>query len=100
VTSNPLRSGRRYDTERYKFIGVCEANNVMCWLCGKPINYKARAQTPDAFELDHARPVSTHPELAHEPTNFRASHSACNRSRGATPMAVSARGSCWVQADW
>lgn len=100
MTSNPLRSGRKYDSERYKFMGVCEHQSVLCWLCGKPIDYKAKAETPHAFELDHAMPVSTHPELAYEPSNFRASHSACNRSRGNTPIPVSARGSTWVRADW
>lgn len=100
MTSNPLRSGRRYDTERYKFLGVCEQHQTPCWLCGQSIDYKAPAQHPRAFELDHAQPVSTHPELAYEPTNFRASHSQCNRSRGDTHIAVGARGSCWVAADW
>jgi hypothetical protein len=103
VSSNPLRSGRRYDQERYKFLGLCEAHKTPCWLCGGskgPIDYKAPAQTPLAFELDHAQPVSTHPELAFEQSNFRASHSVCNRMRGDTAIPVAARGSCWVPADW
>lgn len=100
MSSNPLRKGREYDAARYKFMGVCEANNVLCWLCGKQIDYKAPANTPHSFELDHAQPLSTHPELAYEPSNFRASHSSCNRSRGDKAMPVTSRGSSWVPADW
>jgi 5-methylcytosine-specific restriction endonuclease McrA len=81
-------------------MGVCELHDTPCWLCGKKIQYKAKAETPLAFELDHARPLSSHPELAHEPSNFRASHSQCNRSRGDKAVPVASRGSCWVPADW
>lgn len=100
MSSNPLRKGREYDSARYKFLGICENNHTPCWLCGKPIDYTAKPQTAKAFELDHARPVSTHPELALEPSNFRASHSSCNRSRGDTAVPVTTRGTCWVKADW
>lgn len=37
---------------------------------------------PEAWELDHLFPRSTHPELALDPGNFRHSHQRCNRSRG------------------
>ncbi|QDQ97969.1 HNH endonuclease [Tomitella fengzijianii] len=53
-----------------------------CWLCGQPIDYGAPPHHPDSFEADHAYPVSTHPHLAGDPGNLRASHMACNRSRG------------------
>jgi 5-methylcytosine-specific restriction endonuclease McrA len=94
------RSDRRYSDERAMFKGVARQNNTPCWLCGKPIDYAAPPQTPNAFELDHAQPLSTHPELAYEPTNFRASHSLCNRKRGNTHIPTSTRPTTWVKAVW
>ena len=35
-----------------------------------------------AWEADHYRPRKLFPELALEPSNIRASHAKCNRSRG------------------
>ena len=49
---------------------------------GNAIDYNARSG-PRAFELDHYVPVSVDPTLALEPSNFRASHSLCNRRRQA-----------------
>lgn len=91
---------QRYRSAKDQFLGVCKQANTPCWLCGKDINYRAQPQQPDAFELDHARPLSTHPELAYDEGNFRASHSKCNRSRQDAPIPVAARGNCWVAADW
>ncbi len=56
--------------------------NAPCWICGQPIDYRAPAGTPDAWEPDHVLPVASHPELAYDPGNIRAAHSSCNRSRG------------------
>lgn len=36
---------------------------------------------PEAWELDHLYPQSTHPELAEDPGNFRHSHAQCNNER-------------------
>lgn len=85
------------------FKGVARQNNTPCWLCnGKygPIDWNAPPQTPKAFELDHAQPLSTHPELAYEPTNFRASHSLCNRKRGNTHIPTTTRPTTWIKAIW
>jgi 5-methylcytosine-specific restriction endonuclease McrA len=47
-----------------------------CALCGG-------APSPaDPFEVDHIKPVATHPHLEYEPTNLRAAHRSCNRRRG------------------
>ncbi|MBQ9020581.1 MAG: HNH endonuclease [Eggerthellaceae bacterium] len=54
-----------------------------CWICGGAIDYAAPAHSPDAWELDHAKSVQHHPELALDPANCRSSHASCNRSRGA-----------------
>lgn len=66
-----------------------------CWLCGQPIDYGAPAYHPDGFEADHVYPVSTHPHLAGDPGNIRASHMRCNRARGNTDAY---RGR-WVRSD-
>ncbi len=63
------------------------AANAPCWVCGQPIDYRARPGTPDAWEPDHVRDVKHWPELAFEPTNIRACHCSCNRSRGTREVA-------------
>ena len=72
-----------YKVLRADFRKQSMAARAPCWLCGNGINYGARSGTPRAFELDHAIPVSVAPELALEPSNFRASHAVCNRRRQA-----------------
>ncbi len=74
----------------------CRARNLNCWLCDQPIDWKAPARSPNAFEADHYWPLATHPDLAYSFENLRCSHKRCNASRGkATPE----RGH-WVAADW
>ncbi len=51
-----------------------------CWLCDEPINY-ALTRGPEAFQLDHAVPVSVEPRLALATHNFRPSHAKCNNLR-------------------
>lgn len=54
-----------------------------CWLCKQRIAYDVEPNTaPDSHNLDHYHPVSTHPELQHDTTNWRHSHMLCNQSRG------------------
>jgi len=62
------------------------AKQLPCWICRQPINYEAKANSSDAFEVDHIKPVSTHPELAEEPMNLASSHGGCNRSKGARAL--------------
>lgn len=78
------RGTRNMRKLRAAFHAECRDANEPCWICGQPIDYTAPATHPDAFELDHFYPVSTHPELAEDPANFRASNGSCNRSRGDT----------------
>lgn len=66
-----------------------------CWICTQPIDYDAPPNHPDSFEPDHYYPVSTHPHLANDPANLRASHSKCNRSRGNKPPEQG----IWLQAE-
>ena len=54
-----------------------------CWLCGQRIDYTVPAHTTsDSHNLDHYHPVSEHPELQHDRTNFRHACMTCNTSRG------------------
>lgn len=57
------------------------AANAKCWLCGQPIDYTRPAHHPDALDIDHVHPRSTHPELSLDPANLRPSHVSCNRSK-------------------
>ncbi|MFP7833120.1 hypothetical protein [Marisediminicola sp. LYQ134] len=55
-----------------------------CHICKERIDYEATPNTtPDSHNLDHYFPVSTHPDLQQDPTNFRHAHMLCNQSRGA-----------------
>lgn len=63
------RKGARWRRLRAQ---VLEANNI-CWLCGKP----------GADSVDHVLPLSIYPELAHDMSNLRPAHIACNSSKGA-----------------
>lgn len=59
-----------------------------CWLCGQPIDYAAAPtdwKNPDRFQRDHIKPVSTHKELADDPSNWAPSHAGCNLARSNKP---------------
>lgn len=76
------RSGRAWRQLSADFRKVCEESDAPCWMDGQPINYAAGPDEPDAFNVDHFYPVSTHPELGNDPANLRPSHRACNIARG------------------
>lgn len=76
-----------YRQARRRFRAACEKAGVPCHLCGDRIDYALPdGKDPNAFECDHFYPVSTHPNLAYDPANFRASHMNCNRSRGSADV--------------
>lgn len=79
------KTTRAFVKARDKFKAQCKADNAPCWICGMAVDYEAPYddyKNDERFELDHFYPVSTHPDLQHDPTNFRASDSGCNRERG------------------
>ncbi|MDN4519603.1 HNH endonuclease [Mycolicibacterium austroafricanum] len=102
----------RYQKLRRAFRALCTQRQSPCWRCGCAIDYAAPALAPNAFELDHAEPVSMAPHLAYEPSNFRPSCSRCNRSRGNGSRGNGTRGTAaltgdattsadeWVRPDW
>ena len=87
---------RRYRRLRAAFRASGEAVDAPCWLCGQKIEY-ALTNDPEAWELDHLYPRSTHPELGLDPGNFRHSHQRCNRARG-NRMPAGGLGS--LSRDW
>lgn len=76
------RSTRRYKQLRTEYRSKCRATHAHCWLCQKPIDYNLPREHPEAFNLDHAIPVSARPDLAEDTKNFRPSHRVCNERRG------------------
>ncbi|ADG97643.1 conserved hypothetical protein [Segniliparus rotundus DSM 44985] len=66
-----------------------------CWICRQPIDYNAPPEHPDSFQADHAYPRATHPHLAFDYQNLRASHARCNQTRGAAQPAHAA----WARSE-
>ncbi len=72
-----FREGQRLDAD------PLTRHLANCWLCKQRIAYDVEPNTtPDSHNLDHYHPVSTHPELQHDTTNWMHSHASCNQSRG------------------
>ncbi|WP_301149001.1 HNH endonuclease [Mycobacterium simiae] len=89
IAKSAGRATRRYRMLRATFREDCRTFvnpdgtvGAHCWLCGRAIDYSLAGDHPEGFNLDHAHPVSTHPELAEDPANFRPSHCDCNHRRG------------------
>lgn len=78
------QTSRRWKTViRPQFRRQCATESANCWLCTHPIDYTITDTTDDdVWEPDHFYPRSTHPQLAEDPANLRASHRGCNRVRG------------------
>ncbi|MGW9185517.1 hypothetical protein [Agromyces sp. NPDC055661] len=66
-------------------------------MCRLPIAYGIPGALGDGFELDHFYSVPSHPHLVDDWSNFRPSHSRCNRARGdGAPRA----GRCRLSRKW
>lgn len=72
-TSDPI-----YQRNRRALLEQSRSEQRPCWLCGRAIDYDARAPQPLSFSADHVEPVGTggsnHGEL-------RAAHLGCNKKR-------------------
>lgn len=55
----------------------------ICWLCGQAIDLSLDPRHKKSWTLDHVKPLSEHPELAHTISNLRPAHRDCNSKRGA-----------------
>lgn len=81
--------GRTGGTTR-KLRRIVRARERVCYQCGQAIDWTipyldphTGTVNPDAGTLEHKLPLSRHPELAEDPGNMAASHSACNNAAGA-----------------
>mgnify|MGYP002546931531 CR=1 FL=1 len=89
ATRSDPRQTARWRALRARLYERDRAVDAPCWICGQPIDYRAPAGTPDAWEPDHVAPVSSDPDKAYDPGNIRPAHSSCNRSRGSSKGAPS-----------
>ena len=76
------RGTQRWRRLRKKLYRRDRMADAPCWICGEPIDYRARPGSGRAWEPDHVRPVNLYPELAYDEGNIRPAHCACNRARG------------------
>ncbi len=76
------RSTYRYRLVRAEFLRRCKQADAPCWLCQRSINYELPFQHPEAFNADHAIPISVRPDLAEDIAVLRPSHKSCNERRG------------------
>lgn len=79
-----MRGHKTWRTLRNKYRADCAAADLTCWICSYPIDYSLAWPDRVAFEADHIVGVKSRPDLALERSNLAPSHTACNRSRGAT----------------
>ena len=76
LTRNFFEQGKRLDADPATRV------QATCWICRQRIDYDADpGTTEDSHELDHYYPVSTHPDLQEDPSNFRHAHRRCNGQR-------------------
>ena len=81
MNQHPKWGGTRAVKATKQHKATSQAANAPCAICGQPIDYQAPAGTPNAYELDHIQPRSTHPELTYDPDNYQPTHTNCNRSK-------------------
>jgi 5-methylcytosine-specific restriction endonuclease McrA len=60
---------------------IIARHGTKCWICGKPIDMKGKANTPLSFTVDHVVPLSL--GGWHDLPNLRPAHHSCNSDRGA-----------------
>lgn len=86
-----------YRVLRAHFRAQCAARREPCHICGLGIDYRLLHPDRWCWELDHYVPVAVEPAIELAPSNWRASHSGCNRAR-ATSDVVSEYGES--SEDW
>jgi 5-methylcytosine-specific restriction endonuclease McrA len=107
VTAVHPRRKYQWRQTKDRFRDRCRRSNALCHLCiargdleNAAIDYHAKPQSPNAFEADHYYPVVTHPHLAYEESNLRASHSRCNRQRRDEVVKEYGTQQVWVRPSW
>ncbi len=55
---------------------------AVCYLCGRPIDFKAPPTSDMALEVEHYYPSSVRPDLVNSVSNLYPAHRVCNRLKG------------------
>lgn len=85
VATTP-RTGRNYRRLSAQYKAECKQRRAPCCHCAQRIDYTLDPNNVAAFTVEHIKPVSTHPHLVEDVTNWAASHRSCNASRGVKDM--------------
>ena len=85
MPTTPGRNTAHYQRLAAQCRAEAQRRRLPCWLCRQAIDWTAPPDDPASFSVDHVQPLSTHPWLAEDPTNFRPAHRGCNTSRGNRP---------------
>lgn len=86
MASDP-RTTNAYRKLSAQYKAQCRQRNRPCVHCVQPIDYLIEdTNDPQAFTVEHVKPVSTHPHLALDITHWEAAHRTCNSSRGVGDM--------------
>jgi hypothetical protein len=88
----PGRTTHSWRKLQAAFRSDCERVDAACWICRQPIDYSAKAGTPDSFEADHVIRPKLRPDLAEVYENLRPSHKACNGRRQTKPAELTGLG--------
>jgi 5-methylcytosine-specific restriction endonuclease McrA len=84
-TRGSPRNSYRYRQLRTAVVATWRAQDRRCWHDNQPIDWGAPPGDPEACEVDHVLPVSTHPDQALDVSLWRPAHRRCNGARGNRP---------------
>ena len=74
------RDNRAYRDLSQALRRKARAENLPCWLCGRPIDFTAEWKHPMSFTADHVEPLALGGNVRGE---LRPAHRSCNSRRGA-----------------
>ncbi|QDK02018.1 HNH endonuclease [Gordonia phage Gibbles] len=78
------------DLSKKEFYTFCKEQNLPCWICNEPIDYKSKHRPVSSkqfkdvwtWSLDHYIPKSLGWDLQDHSVNWRPAHARCNWRRG------------------
>jgi 5-methylcytosine-specific restriction endonuclease McrA len=81
------RTTTAYRQQAKQYKAQCRQRLSPCIHCTQPIDYTIEdTNDPNAFTIEHLHPVSTHPHLVLDLSNWAPAHRHCNSSRGTNPI--------------
>lgn len=76
-----MAGGSKYNDRRYRArAAALRRKRLPCWICHRPIDYKAPWKHPMSFTADHVTPMAHGGNLYGE---LKPAHRGCNSRRGA-----------------